>query len=169
MAVRITKVEVWAGELEDQPGGLARVLAALADGGARLQCCIARRQPDQPGRGVAFVTPVSGTRAQSAARDAGMSPAADIATLRVQGPDAPGIGARLTRAVRDAGVNMRGLSAAVVGNQFVAYFGFDSQSDADTAAQAMRGVRTERATSKKRATTKKKTGTRRKAGSARRR
>ncbi len=171
MAVRITRVDVWAGELEDQPGGLARVLAALAGGGARLQCCIARRQPDQPGRGVAFVTPVSGTRAQAAARDAGMSPAADIATLRVQGPDAPGIGARLTRAVQDAGVNMRGISAAVVGNEFVAYFGFDSQSDADAAAQAMRGVKAERATSKKRTTSKtsktSKKGTRRKSGGRR--
>ena len=67
MAVRITKVDVWAGELEDQPGGLARVLDALASGGARLQCCIARRQPDKPGRGIAFVTPVSGARAQDAA------------------------------------------------------------------------------------------------------
>ncbi len=167
MAVRITKVDVWAGELEDQPGGLARVLEALAGGGARLQCCIARRQPDRPGTGVAFVTPVSGTRAESAARAAGMMPAEDVATLRVQGPDAPGLGARLTRAVEQAGVNMRGLSAAVVGNQFVAYFGFDSGSDADAAAQAMRGVGTARSTSKKRATSKK--ATRRKAGGRRRR
>src|SRR5687767_16031064 len=70
MPVRITKVDVWAGQLEDQPGGLARVLEALADGGARLQCCIARRQPDKPGTGVAFVTPVSGARAEAAARAA---------------------------------------------------------------------------------------------------
>jgi hypothetical protein len=166
MAVRITSVDVWAGELEDQPGGLARVLEALAGGGARLQCCIARRQPDKPGTGVAFLTPVSGARAQSAARAAGMSPADDVATLRVQGPDAPGLGARLTRAVEQAGVNMRGLSAAVVGNQFVAYFGFDSQSDADAAAQAMRRVGTARATSTKRKASKQ--GTRRKAAPRRR-
>ena len=166
MSVRITSVDVLAGELEDQPGGLARVLEALAGGGARLQCCIARRQPDKPGTGVAFVTPVSGARAPSAARDAGMSPAADVATLRVQGTDAPGLGARLTRAVEQAGVNMRGLSAAVVGNQFVAYFGFDSQSDADAAAQAMRRVGTPRATSTKRKASKK--VTRRKAARRRR-
>ena len=142
MPVRITKVNVWAGTLEDQPGGLARVLEALANAGARLECCIARRQPDQPGTGVAFVTPVRGARAEQAARGARMSPADDVATLRVQGPDAPGIGARLTRAVQSAGVNMRGLSAAVLGGQFVAYFGFDSDADADRAAEAMRRVQT---------------------------
>jgi hypothetical protein len=142
MPVRITKVDVWAAPLEDQPGGLARVLEALAGAGSRLECCIARRQPDQPGSGVAFVTPVRGARAEEAARGAGMSPAADVATLRVQGPDSPGIGARLTRAVERAGVNMRGLSAAVLGGQFVAYFGFDSDADADRAAGAMRGVQT---------------------------
>ena len=168
MPVRITKVDVWAAALEDQPGGLARVLEALAGAGSRLECCIARRQPDQPGSGVAFVTPVRGARAEEAARGAGMSPAADVATLRVQGPDAPGMGARLTRAVQRAGVNMRGLSAAVLGGQFVAYFGFDSQSDADRAAEAMRSVATAPArTAKKRAASTKKT-TRRKASKRRR-
>ena len=170
MPVRITKVDVWAAPLEDQPGGLARVLEALAGAGSRLECCIARRQPDRPGSGVAFVTPVRGARAEQAARGAGMSPAADVATLRVQGPDSPGIGARLTRAVERAGVNMRGLSAAVLGGQFVAYFGFDNDGDADRAAAAMRTVRggtgsTTRArpTTQKRATRAKRT-TRKKQG-----
>jgi predicted amino acid-binding ACT domain protein len=142
------------------------VLEALSGGGARLQCCIARRQPDKPGTGVAFITPVSGARAQDAARGAGMAPADNIATLRVEGPDSPGIGSRLTRAVASAGVNMRGLSAAVIGGTFVAYFGFDNQRDADAAAIAMRGVGAARATSKKRTTAKK--GARRKAGARRR-
>jgi hypothetical protein len=168
MPVKITKVDVWAGTLEDQPGGLARVLDALAGAGARLECCIARRQPDRPGSGVAFVTPVRGDRAEGAARGAGMSPAADVATLRVQGPDAPGMGARLTRAVQRAGVNMRGLSAAVLGGQFIAYFGFDNPGDAQRAAEAMRSVATAPARSaKKRATSTKKT-TRRKSSKRRR-
>ena len=154
MPLRITKVDVWAGTLEDQPGGLARVLEALGNAGARLECCIARRQPDRPGTGVAFVTPVRGERAEAAAEAAGMAPADDVATLRVQGPDAPGIGGRLTRAVERAGVNMRGLSAAVLGGQFVAYFGFDNDANADRAAEAMRSVQTERAGTSKRTTTK---------------
>jgi hypothetical protein len=138
MAVKITKVEVWAADLRDQPGGLARVLDELADAGANIECVIARRQPDRPGTGVAFVTPVKGKKVQAAARAVGMSPATNIATLRVEGANKAGAGAQLTRAVADAGVNMRGLSAAVIGNKYVAYFGFDSAADADRAMKAMK-------------------------------
>jgi hypothetical protein len=61
-----------------------------------------------------------------------------------------GMGARLTSAVADEGINMRGLSAAVIGNKFVAYFGFDSGAEADRAAKAMKGA--ERAKGKSSAT-----------------
>jgi hypothetical protein len=145
MALKISKVDVWAGEMADQPGGLARVLEGLARAGGSLDCVIARRQPERPGTGVVFVSPVKGKRAPDAARGAGLNQAADIATLRVEGPDKPGLGGRLSRAVADAGVNMRGLSAMVLGGKFVAYIGFDSDSDADRAAAAMKNVDGKRA------------------------
>lgn len=138
MALQVTKVDVWAGEMADQPGGLARILEELADAGADVECVIARRQPDKPGTGTVFISPISGARAQKAATAAGLSKAANIATLRVEGPDKPGLGGRLTRAVADAGVNTRGVSAAVLGNKFVAYIGFDSADDANRAAKAMK-------------------------------
>jgi hypothetical protein len=131
---------VWASELADQPGGLARVLQALAENGASIDCCIARRQPDRPGTGVAFISPVRGAKAESAARNAGASPAMDVATLRVEGDDTPGAGARLCRAIANAGINMRGLSAMVMGGRYVAYFGFDNPDDANRAAEAMRSA-----------------------------
>jgi len=140
MALQVTKVDVWAGEMNDQPGGLAQILEQLADGGADVECVIARRQPDKPGTGTAFISPISGSRAQKAATTAGLSKAANIATLRVEGPDKPGLGGRLTRAVADAGVNTRGVSAAVMGNKFVAYFGFDSADDANRAAKAIKSA-----------------------------
>jgi hypothetical protein len=140
MAMKITKVDVWAAELADQPGGLARVLDALSRGGANVECVIARRNADRPGTGVAFISPVKGKKAQDAARNAGAAPATNVATLRVEGSDMKGMGARLTSAVADAGINMRGLSAAVIGNRYVAYFGFDSAADADRAAKAMKGA-----------------------------
>jgi hypothetical protein len=140
MALKVTKVDVWAGEMQDQAGALARLLETLAGARASVECCIARRQPDKPGSGVAFVSPVKGKKAQDAARAAGIVPAANIATLRVEGPDKPGLGAKMTRAVADAGVNMRGLSAAVIGNKFVAYFGFDNPDDAAKAAKALKSV-----------------------------
>jgi hypothetical protein len=140
MAVKVTKVEVWAGEMQDRPGELARMLGALADAGANIDCVIARRQPDKPGSGVVFVSPVKGRKAQSAAQSVGMSQAGDIATLRVEGADKPGLGARITSAIGDAGVNLRGATAAVIGNKFVAYFGFDNADDANRAARALKSV-----------------------------
>jgi len=151
MAMRVTKEDVWAGDLSDIPGGLARVLEALGGARASLDCVIARRRPDRPGSGVVFVTPVSGARVQQAAREAGLSPAADVATLRVEGADKPGLGGRVTRAVADAGVNLRGLSAAVLGTKFVAYLGFDSQADADKAMAAIKALDAARPAAKARA------------------
>jgi hypothetical protein len=136
--MKVTKVDVWAVEIADQPGGLARVLEALDEAGVTIECCIARRQSDRPGEGVVFVSPVKGKKAQDAARRAGLSAATDVATLRVEGPDRKGAGRALTEAIAAEGINVRGLSAAVLGNRYVAYFGFDTQADADRAAAAMK-------------------------------
>ena len=46
------------------------------------------------------------------------------------------------RAVGDAGINMRGLSAMTSGKNFVAYLGFDSEPDADRAMAALKNVKT---------------------------
>ena len=142
MALRVTQVEVWAGDIQDQPGGLARVLSAVAGAGGSVECVIARREQGRPGTGVVFVTPVKGAAAQSAARGARLSPATNIATLRVEGPDAPGLGARITEALAAEGINLRGVSAAVVGRNFVAYIGLDNAPDAQRAMAALRGVKT---------------------------
>src|SRR3954451_2488285 len=103
-SMKITKVDVWAVDIADQPGGLARVLEALADAGVSIECCIARAQPDRPGAGVVFVSPVKGKRAQAAPRDAGLSPASDVATLRIEGPDRKGAGSGLTQAIAGEGI-----------------------------------------------------------------
>jgi hypothetical protein len=126
--------------MQDQPGGLARILEALANARASVDCVIARRQPDKPGSGVAFITPIKGKKAQESARAGGVNPAQGIATLRVEGSDKPGLGAKIVRAIADANVNLRGVSAAVIGNKFVAYFGFDSADDAAKAAKALKSV-----------------------------
>jgi hypothetical protein len=140
MGAKVTKVEVWAGEVQDRPGTLAAVLGALAGAGANLECVIARRQANKPGTDVVYVTPIKGKKVQSAAAGAGLRPAAEIATLRVEGNNKAGYGSRMTAAIGAAGVNLRGLSAAVVGTKFVAYLGFDSQEDAAKAAKAIKGV-----------------------------
>ncbi len=140
MPLQVTKVDVWAGEIPDQPGGLLNVLTPLAEAGANIECVIARRQPDKPGTGIAYISPVKGRRVQDAARRAGLMPAEHIGTLRVEGPDQPGIGARITRVLAESGINTRGVSAATLGGNFVAYIGFDSSQDVARAARLIKAL-----------------------------
>jgi hypothetical protein len=44
----------------------------------------------------------------------------------------------MSTAIADAGINLRGVSAAVIGKKFVAYFGFDSAADATKATRALK-------------------------------
>ena len=162
MALKVTKVDVWAGDLNDVPGGLADVLEKLSQGGGSLDFVIARRSDKHPGAGKVFVTPVTGAKSKDSAGRAGLQHANKMGTLRVEGSDARGVGAKITRAMADAGINVRGVSAAVIGGKFVAYIGLDSDEDADRAAQALKGVngRGGRATGSR---TRKRTTTRAKA------
>jgi hypothetical protein len=142
MSLTVTKVDVWATQIEDKPGGLAKLLGALAGAGANLECLVARRDPSNPGKGVAFLTPVKGADVRKAAMAEGLKPAEKLATLKVEGNDAPGVGSRITSAIAAAGVNLRGVSGAVVGRKFIVYRGFDEKADADKAARALKAFGT---------------------------
>ena len=131
---------VWSGEIQDQPGAVAGVLRQLGEANTDLEMVVARRQPDRPGAGIVFLAPVKGRRATAAAAVAGLSPAPGVAALRVEGTNRLGLGAKMTSAIADAGINMRGLSAAVLGSRFVAYMAFDSAEDADNAAKAIKAA-----------------------------
>lgn len=150
MALTVTQVDVWAMEIPDQSGGLANVLAAMAVAGADLEAVIARRQPDKPGTGVVFLSPLKGRALQNAARQAGLSMATNISTLRVEGPNRSGIGHKIMKSIADAGVNVRGVSAVVIGNKFAAYIGFDNGSDASTAARAIKAAEKKQSAVRKR-------------------
>lgn len=130
MDLLVESVDVWAATIEDRPGGLAEVLAALRESGADLQFIIARRAPDQPGKGVVFVTPLQGDREIRDAADVGFNITRRVHSVRVMGRDRPGVAAELTQKLADGGVNLRGFSASVIGTQFVAYFAVDSFEDA---------------------------------------
>jgi hypothetical protein len=140
MSLAVTKVDVWAAQIDDQPGGLAKLLRGLAGAGGDLECVIARRDPSKKGKGIAFLTPIKGANVRKAAKAEGLAPAEKLATLKVEGDDAPGLGARITSAIADAGVNLRGVSGAVVGHKFVVYLGFDGNADAAKAARALRAL-----------------------------
>jgi hypothetical protein len=125
----VERVDVWAATIEDRPGGLAQALATLRDAGADLKFIIARRA--EPGKGVVFVTPLQGDREIEAAAQAGFNITHTLHSIRVMGPDRPGIAAELTKRLADGRINLRGFSLSVVGTQFLAYAAVDSLDDAN--------------------------------------
>jgi hypothetical protein len=131
MDLIVERADVWAASIPDQPGGLADVLSALRGAGADLQFIIARRAADKPGTGVVFVTPLQGDREIQAAAAAGFNVAQLLHSVRIMGPDHPGIAAELIQKLADAGINLRGFAASVIGSQFVAYVGVDTLEDAN--------------------------------------
>jgi hypothetical protein len=138
MDLFVERVDVWAATIEDKPGGLADVLAVLWDAGANLQSVIARRAHDQPGKGVLFVTPLQSDREIRAASEVGFNVTHTLHSVRVLGRDRPGIAAELTQRLADAGINLRGFSASVIGNQFIAYVAVDSLQDANQVIELLK-------------------------------
>src|ERR1700758_2463457 len=133
MELSVERVDVWAATIDDKPGGLAKVLSVLRDAGVDLQFIVARRTPAASGKGVVFVAPLQGDSAIRAATQVGFSVTPSLHSIRVMGLDQLGIIAQLTEMLADGGINLRGVSAAVLGTQFIAYIALDSLSDAEKA------------------------------------
>ena len=136
MSYSIDRVDVWAGSIKDQPGGLAKVLDTLAEAGANLEFVIARR--DKPKKGVVFVAPIQGAAQHRVAKKLRLKKAKSLQSVRIEGPDKSGLGARITCALAEAGINLRGLSAAALGRKSVVYFAFDNAEDATKARQVLK-------------------------------
>jgi len=138
--MKAKRVDTWAAAIEDKPGALAAKLGTLSAAGANLEFVIARRAPDKHGTGVVFVTPIRGPKQSRSAGAAGFEKTPSLHTVRVEGPDKRGQGARLAQALADAGLNLRGLSAAAIGNKFVCHVAVDTEADANKAMQIIRGL-----------------------------
>lgn len=137
MELLVEKEEVWAASLEDKPGALAAVLQGLAAAGADLDFIIVRRAPEKPGTGVIFVTPIRGDREIRAATTLGFSATSTLHSVRVEGQNEPGAASKIAQKVADAGINMRGFSAAALGTRFVAHVGLDSAEDANRVVEVL--------------------------------
>ena len=138
MAVDVSKIDVWSGEIEDRCGGLAEKIETVAEAGANLEFVIARRAPDKPGAGLVFMAPLRGSAQTRAAQSAGLAKDPNVYTLRLEGPNRPGFGTKITRAVADAGINMRGLSGAGLGRRCAIYLAFDSTTDMERARRILK-------------------------------
>jgi hypothetical protein len=140
MTLKATKAEVWVVTIEDRAGGVADKLEVLAKAGASLEMVLARRT-EQPGKGVLFATPVKSAKATRAAQEAGFAKPANIHSVRIEGGDKPGLGAQISRALGDAGISFRGISAVAIGRKFVSYLACDSAEDAAKAVAALKKLR----------------------------
>ena len=138
MKLKITRTVVWAADIEDRPGGLAEKLGALADTGTNLEFILARRAPESPGMGVAFVAPVKGATQIKAASDAGFLKTKMMHAVRVEGANRPGVGSEITGAIASAGISLRGCSATAIGKRFVGYLALDGANEVDRAIRMLR-------------------------------
>jgi hypothetical protein len=138
MKLDVSRTDTWAATIDDRPGELAEKLAALTAAGANLEFIIARRAPERRGSGVVFVTPLKGAKQVKAAKAAGFEKTASLHSLRVEGADKPGMGAKLTQALAKAGINLRGFSAAAIGKRYVTHLALDSAREAARAAAVLR-------------------------------
>ena len=138
MALNVTRADVWAASIEDLPGGLAGKLAALAEAGAQLAFVFAQRAPERLGAGVVFLTPLKGSAQIGAAKKAGFGKAMSLHLLRVEGPDQSGLGAKMTQSLAQAGINLRGFSAATIGPRCVMHLALDSTADATKAVRLLK-------------------------------
>ena len=133
MLYEISRTDVWVGEIDDRPGGLAERLDTLKNLGANLEFVIVRRLREQPGKALLFVSPLRG----AAAHEAGLAKANNMCCVRIEGPDRVGLGAEITRTVAEAGVSLRGFSGAAIGDRNAIYISFDSVDDANLATSVL--------------------------------
>jgi hypothetical protein len=138
MALKVSRSDVWTVMIDDRPGGAAAKLEALAKAGADLELVFARRMPEQPGRGILFAGPIKGKKVVAAAQEAGFTKSDSIHGVKVEGGDKPGLGAKITRALANAGISFRGMSAAAIGTKFVSNIAVDSAEDAAKAVAALK-------------------------------
>jgi hypothetical protein len=132
------RVDVWAASIKDEPGGLAKVLSSLRDAGADLELIIARRAPEEPGTGVVFLAPLRGDEEVSTAAMLGFNVTSSVQSVRVEGDNEPGVAAVLSEMLAQAGINLRGLTAAAMGTRFIMYIGLDSAADAAKVIEILR-------------------------------
>ena len=138
MKLTVNRTDVWTATIKDRAGGAAEKLEPLAKAGANFEFVFARRTPEQPGMGILFVWPVKGANVIRAAQEAGFAKSGNIHWLRIEGADKPGLGAKIARALADAGINFRGLSATALGRKFVSHLALDSAEDREKAVSVLK-------------------------------
>lgn len=140
MSFDVRKEAVWVAAMEDRPGALAEKLEPLTDAGANFEFIIARRAWNHAHEAVVFVAPLHSARLIRMARRLGFEKALGMHSLRFEAPDRPGMAAQIARLIADAGISLRGWSAATLGDRSVYYFAFARSSETDAVMRLLRGA-----------------------------
>ncbi len=135
MSFKWDRVHVWSCEITDQPGSVASKLAHLAHAEANLEYIFTKRLPNKPGFGVLYVAPLTGPAQMRAAKAADMHEVDSPVVRRIEGDNTTGFGHHVTQQWAVAGINLQGLTMAVLNDKFVGYAAFDTVHDANRAAQ----------------------------------
>lgn len=134
MSFKMSRVHVYHSEVEDKPGGIAKILKPLAEAGAHLEYVYSQRSASRSGYGDLYVGPINSNGDVEAAKKIGMHEVAEPIVMRVEGDDNKGLGGKLTQAWEMAGINLHGMVLSALGDKFVGYLTFDSVNDANRAA-----------------------------------
>jgi len=154
MAVTVKKAVLWRRDLENRPGTLADALKPLADAKINLQVVMGYRLPTEHNKSVLELYPVSGGKAETAAKQAGLAPASGIHCLVVEGDDSVGLGHKMASALAQAGINITFAIVQVTGRRFSGVFGFDTEDGANKASGILKAAARVAAPRRKRATAK---------------
>jgi len=73
-----------------------------------------------------------------AAEEVGLVAATGMHSIRIEGPDRRGLGAQIARVTSAAGINIRGVSASMLGRKSVFYLAFKTEDDAKAAVRVLR-------------------------------
>lgn len=138
MKLEVEREQVWVTAVPNRPGTLHEKLKVLSGAGANLGFVIARQSDRSADESVVFVTPLSGSKPTRAAEAAGFRKTQNMHGVRVSGTDKPGVGATITGALAEAGLNLRGLSAAAIGSKMVMHLAFDSEEGAKRAVTTLK-------------------------------
>ena len=133
MPVTVKNILLWRKEVENQVGSLGHTLEPVTKAGANLRVLMGYRYPGEGTKAAIELYPIAGKKVAAGASEAGLS-ASSIPTLLVEGDDRRGLGLAIAQAIAGTGINMTFFVAQAVDRRFSAVLGFESETDAKTAA-----------------------------------
>lgn len=133
--VRLRKVS----NIPDRPGAVAEQLTTAAQWGVGLASLTAYVMTPG-GSGQAWVVLENEAAHGALADQAGCWAVADVHAVLVSGPNSVGAGAKVTRALANAGLSASVIQAMAVGDSFSMLIGFRAEADAAKAVEALGNV-----------------------------